>query len=167
MPEQPRHAAFARRRVRMALVLAGVLVVVGGAVAAAAVASNHGTGNGRSAAGCSAAMAFWQPRAAAALRGIGTDSGKAQDAASVSGPTAAPQNGIYMTMLGSIATQALRYDLPPPCAPQLRASFRTSMSDFVQASRDASRHDLRAAMTKLSAGSAAERQVTAALTPGS
>jgi hypothetical protein len=169
MPERPRHAAFARRRsrIRRPLVIAGVLVVVGGGAAAGAVAaSNHG-GNGGSAAGCSAEMAFWQPRAAAALRGIGADAGKAQDAASVSGPAAAPQDGIYLTMLGSIATQALRYDLPPPCAPQLRASFRVSMSDFVQASRDASRHDQRGARAKLSAGTEAERPVVAALTPAS
>jgi hypothetical protein len=171
MPERPRHAAFGRRHIRMRrpLVIAGVLVVAGGAAAGAVAASNHGGGNGGPASGspsaCSAPMAFWQPRAAAALRGISTDAGRAQDAASVSGPTGAPQDGIFLTMLGSIAAQALRYDLPPPCAPQLRASFRVSMSDFVQASRDASRHDPRGAMTKLSAGTKAERPVIAALSP--
>lgn len=112
-------------------------------------------------------MELWQPRAAAALHGIGTDSGKAQDAASVSGQTAGPQDGIYLTMLGSTAARALRYDQPPPCEPRLRESFRISMSDFVQASRDAARHDLSGAMTKLRAGAAAERRVIAAVVPGS
>jgi hypothetical protein len=173
MPERPRRAASGRRHIRMRrrLVIAGVVVVTGGAAAGAVAASNHGGGNGGpasdSASACSAAMAFWQPRAAAALRGTGTgtDAGSAQDAASASGPAAAPQDGIFLTMLGSIALQALRYDLPPPCAPLLHASFRVSMSDFVQASADASRHDPRGAMTKLSAGPGAQRPVIAALTP--
>ena len=171
MPEHARHAAFAAharaRRVRLPLVIAGVLVVAGGTAAGAVAIGHHGGGNGGSATGCSAEMAFWQARAAGAVRGIGTDSVQAQDADVSSGPTAAPQDGIYLTMLGSIAAQALRYDLPPACEPRLRASFRMSMSDFVQASRDAARHDMGGAMTKLDAAAGAERQVTAALGPRS
>jgi hypothetical protein len=168
MPEQPRHAAFGprARRVRLPLVIAGVLVVAGGAAAGAVAISSHGDGNGGSAAGCSEEMAFWRARATAALRGIGTDSAQAQDADVSSNPTAGA-HGMYLTLLGPVATQALRYDLPPPCKPELRASFRISMSDYVQASRDAARHDMRGATTKLDAAAGPERQVTAALGPAS
>jgi hypothetical protein len=170
MPEQPRHAALSgrarSRRVRLPLVIAGVLVVAGGATAGAVAISSHG-GNGGSASGCSQQMAFWQARATAAVHGIGTDSARAQGTDDSSNPTAGPQDGIYLTLLGSVAAQALRYDLPPPCEPRLRASFRTSMTDYVQASRDGARHDMHGAMTKLGAAAGPERQVTAALKPGS
>jgi hypothetical protein len=169
MPEQPRHAALdgraQSRRVRLPLVIAGVLVVAGGATAGAFAISSHG-GNGGSASGCAQQMAFWQARATGAVRGVGTDSARVQDATDSSNPTAGPQDGMYLTLLGSVATQALRYDLPPPCKPELRASFRTSMTDYVQASRDGARHNMRAARTQLAAAAGPERQVTAALGPG-
>jgi hypothetical protein len=168
MPEQPRHAAsdgHARSRtVRLPLVIAGVLVVAGGATAGAFAISSHG-GNGGAASGCAQQMAFWQARASGAVRGAGTDSARAQDVTDSSNPTAGAQDGMYLTLLGSVATQALRYDLPPPCKPELRASFRTSMTDYVQATRDGARHDMNGAMTKLEAAAGPQRQVMAALGP--
>jgi hypothetical protein len=167
MPEQPRHAALdgrARsRRVRLPLVIGGVLVVAGGATAGAFAMSSHG-GNGGSASGCAQQVAFWQARATEAVRGVGTDSVRAKSAGNSSNPTAG-KDGMYLTLLGSVAAQALRYDLPPPCKPDLRASFRTSMTDYVQASRDGARHDMTGAMTKLAAAAGPESQVTAALGP--
>ena len=165
MPEQPRHAAIARYRIP--LLLASALAVAGGTAgcAAAGHAGSAGqAGTATAATGCPAAMAFWRPRVVTALHDIGTDSGNARHASATSGASAASESGFYLAMLGPVAALALREDLPPACEPQLRASFRASMTDFVRASRDETKRDLRGAMTELNAGTVAERKVTAALT---
>jgi hypothetical protein len=153
-----------KRRWVVVTAIAGVAAVA----AAAGVVLVHS--EGRSAAhstalSCSAQFRAWKPDAVRSLNGITDFDGKAMHATSAAQQATSVQSqarddmnaDVAMTFVGALAKIALKAP-PPACMAQLRAAWRTAMSDYVQASQDSADDNTAGVTASLISAASAENQ---------